>query len=79
MEKSGAIAAVGAVHPQSWCSVQCTGIYAREIMSNRANCKQASSTAMMIVSADGESDYGIAEHGAYTQVSSPAQGLVTSL
>ena len=59
MEKSGAMAAAGAVHPQSWCSVQCMGIYAREIMSNRASCKQASSTAMMIVTADGEADYGM--------------------
>ena len=68
MEKSGAMAAAGAVHPQSWCYVQCTGIYAREIMSNRASCKQASSTAMMIVTADGammivtadgEADYGM--------------------
>ena len=79
MEKSGAMAAAGAVHPQSWCSVQCTGIYAREIMSNTASCKQASSTAMMIVTADSEADLCYAEHGAYTQVSSPAQGLVTSL
>ena len=59
MEKSGVMAAAGAVHPQSWCSMQCMGIYAREIMSNRASCKQASSTAMMIVTADGEADYGM--------------------
>ena len=45
--------------PQSWCSVQCTGIYAREIMSNRASCKHASSTIMMIVTADGEANYGM--------------------
>ena len=79
MEKFGAMAAAGAIHAQYWCSVQCTGIYAREIMWNRASCKQASSTTMMIVTADGEADYGEAEHGAYTQVSSPAQGLVTAL
>ena len=59
MEKSGAMAAVGAIHPQSWCSVQCTGIYAWEIMSNRASCKKASSIAMMIVTTDGEADYGM--------------------
>ena len=59
MEKSGAMAAAGAVHPQSWCSVQCTGIYAREIMSNTASCKQGSSTAMMIVIADGEADFAM--------------------
>ena len=59
VEKSGAMAAAGAVHPQSWCSVQCTGIYTREIMLNRASCKQSSSTAMMIVTADGEADYGM--------------------
>ena len=79
MEKFGGMAATGAVHPQSWCSVQCTGIYTREIMSNMASCKQARSIAMMIVTADGEDDLCYAEHGAYTQVSSPAQGLVTSL
>ena len=28
-------------------------------MSNRASCKQASSTAMMIVTPDGEADYGM--------------------
>ena len=28
-------------------------------MSNAASCKQASSTAMMIVTADGEADYGM--------------------
>ena len=59
MEKSGTMAAAGAVHPQSWCSVQCTGIYEREIMSTTSSCKQSSSTAMMIVIADGEADYGM--------------------
>lgn len=59
IEKSGVMAAAGAVHPQSWCSVQCTSIYAREIMSKMASCKQASSTAMMIVTVDGEADYGM--------------------
>ena len=57
MEKSGAMAAAGVIHPRSWCSVQCMGIYAREIMSNTASCKQASSIAMMIVTAVGEADY----------------------
>ena len=28
-------------------------------MSNRASCKQVSSTAMIIVTADGEADYGV--------------------
>ena len=59
MEKSGAMAAAGAIHAQSWCSVQCTGIYAQEIMPNKASSKQASSTAMMIVIADGEADYAM--------------------
>ena len=59
MEKSGTMAAAGAVHPQSWCFVQCMGIYAQEIMSNRDSCKQASSIAMMIVTTDGEADYGM--------------------
>ena len=58
MEKSGAMVAAGAVHPQSWC-LQYMGIYAQEIMSNTASCKKASSTAMMIVTADGEADYGM--------------------
>ena len=31
----------------------------RYIMSNRASCKQASSIAMMIVTTDGEADYGM--------------------
>ena len=37
--------------PSLWCFVQCTGIYTEEIMSNMASCKKASSTAMMIVTA----------------------------
>ena len=37
----------------------CTGIYARVIMSNTASCKKARYTAMMIVTADGEADYGM--------------------
>ena len=44
-------------------------------MSNTASFKQASSIAMMIVTADGETDLCYVEHGAYTQVSSPAQDL----
>ena len=72
MEKSGAMAVAGVVHPQSWCSVQCTGIYAREIMSNRASCKQASSTAMMIVTADDEADYGMPNTRLYSGVISGA-------
>ena len=59
MEKSGMMAIAGAVHPQYWCSMQCTGIYAWEIMSNMASCKQARSTIMMIVTANGEADYGM--------------------
>ena len=70
--KSGGMAGAGAIHPQSWCSVQCTGIYAWEIMSNRASCKQASSTTMMIVTADGEADYGMPNTCLYSGVISDA-------